>query len=379
MVLPLFMRGGKAISIPLTRHYILHIPLLPTLISLLIIGFLYNQIRPHPPYRPYIRRHDLTSSPFLVDPSLFLPPPPPKGKPPYLPEPLKPKPKHKDGNGNSGGMVIPNSVHYVYGLKEPKYGEEVEELPYYAYLAIRSALINLSPEKMYFHYKHLPRGPWMQLLLPHLTLVETEVPDQIYGNKLDHFAHKADVLRLLAMKYSGGIYLDIDIYVIKPFDDLLYHPTTLGMEASPDSRRTALDPEGLCNAIIISQPHSSFIDRWLSSYESFDGGNWAGHSVVKPWEIARTYPDEVQVLNERAFFWPMWHGEEIKKTHEEGSFDFEKTGQYAYHAWESIAMGYLSKLSPKSIRENDNSFNRMVRKFVSPEDDEVYRKWKGHD
>lgn len=32
----------------------------------------------------------------------------------------------------------------------------------------------------------------------------------------------------------------------KPFDDLLYYPTTLGMEASPDSRRSALDPEGLC-------------------------------------------------------------------------------------------------------------------------------------
>lgn len=67
------------------------------------------------------------------------------------------------------------------------------------------------------------------------------------------------------MKYSGGIYLDIDIYVYvskpliygenngwwkktstKPFDDLLYYPTTLGMEASPDSRRSALDPEGLC-------------------------------------------------------------------------------------------------------------------------------------
>lgn len=26
----------------------------------------------------------------------------------------------------------------------------------------------------------------------------------------------------------------------------MYYPTTLGMEASPDSRRSALDPEGLC-------------------------------------------------------------------------------------------------------------------------------------
>ncbi|WWD02590.1 hypothetical protein V865_000630 [Kwoniella europaea PYCC6329] len=376
MVLPLWMRGGKAISIPLTRHHILQLPLFPTLLLFFGLFILYNQIRPTPPYRPYhsssplsSKQYALSSSPFVVDPSLFLPPPP-INKPDYLPDPLPPKnPK----------MVIPNSVHYVYGLKDVKDGERGEELPYYAYLAMRSALINLKPENMYFHYKHLPTGPWWDLISPHLTLIRTEVPDQIYGKPLNHFAHKADVLRLLAMKYSGGIYLDIDIYVIKPFDDLLYFPTTLGMEASPDSRRSALDPEGLCNAIIISTPQSPFIDRWLASYETFDGGVWAHHSVVKPWELARAHPEEIQVLSERAFFWPMWHGEEVQKVHEEGEFDFDKTGQYAYHAWESLAMGYLSKLSPRSIRENDNSFNRMVRKFIGPEDDEVYKRWKGED
>jgi hypothetical protein len=40
---------------------------------------------------------------------------------------------------------------------------------------------------------------------------------------------------------------------VKPFDDLMYFPTTLGMEASPDSRRTKLDPEGLC----VSHPKNS--------------------------------------------------------------------------------------------------------------------------
>jgi hypothetical protein len=33
---------------------------------------------------------------------------------------------------------------------------------------------------------------------------------------------------------------------VKPFDDLLYFPTTLGMESATDSRRSKLDPEGLC-------------------------------------------------------------------------------------------------------------------------------------
>jgi hypothetical protein len=46
-------------------------------------------------------------------------------------------------------------------------------------------------------------------------------------------------------------------------------------------------------------------------------------------ELARNYPTELQVLSSRAFFWPMWHGEEIQYTHERDDYDFRKTGQYA--------------------------------------------------
>ncbi|WVQ81807.1 hypothetical protein IAT38_003934 [Cryptococcus sp. DSM 104549] len=370
-MLPYWVRGNKNIAIPLSKKRSLTLPPLPTLLLLLATGFLLSSLlrsSPHPSY--YTPPHDrprLTSSPFLIPPEKFLPPPP-VDRPPYIPEPTAPK---------KPGMVVPDAVHYVYGLKPVKEGEKGEELPYYAYLAMRSALLNLRPSVVYFHYQHLPTGPWWDLIRPSLTLIPTQVPESIYGRPLAHFAHKADVLRLLAMKYSGGIYLDIDIYVTKPFDDLLYYPTTMGMEASPDSRRHALDPEGLCNAVIISAPNSTFIDRWLAAYDNFDGGVWARHSVVLPWEIARAHPHEVQVLNERAFFWPMWHGDEIKKTHETNEHDFKASGQYAYHAWESLAMGYLSKLSPQSIRDNDNSFNRMVRAFVGPEDDATYRRWKG--
>jgi len=63
------------------------------------------------------------------------------------------------------------------------------------------------------HYEHLPTGPWWDLIEPHLTPVKTVVPETYLGRELKHFAHRADVLRLLAMKHSGGIYLDIDMFV----------------------------------------------------------------------------------------------------------------------------------------------------------------------
>ncbi|KAJ9113659.1 hypothetical protein QFC22_005968 [Naganishia vaughanmartiniae] len=197
------------------------------------------------------------------------------------------------------------------------------------------------------------------------------------GKELKHFAHKSDVIRLEALLVSGGIYLDIDVFVTRPFEPLMYHPTTLGMEASPDSRRTELEPEGLCNGVIIAANGSEFLKRWRTTYETFDEGNWAGHSVVMPWQLARKYPSEVQVLSTRAFFWPLWSGNEIEKVHETDEYDFTASGQFGYHAWESLAMKYLSNLSPEKIRTVESSFNKMVRPYIGPNDDVIFRKWKG--
>lgn len=63
------------------------------------------------------------------------------------------------------------------------------------------------------YYKYKPVGPFWDLIEPHLTLIEIDPPEDIFGNKLTHFAHKADIVRLYALKGSGGIYLDVDVYV----------------------------------------------------------------------------------------------------------------------------------------------------------------------
>lgn len=44
--------------------------------------------------------------------------------------------------------------------------------------------------------------------------------------------------------------------------------------------------------------------RWLDSYADFDRSLWATHSVARPWELARKYPNEIAILDKKAFFWP---------------------------------------------------------------------------
>jgi hypothetical protein len=37
------------------------------------------------------------------------------------------------------------------------------------------------------------------------------------------------------------------------------------------------------NAVIVSAPHASFVERWKASYETFNEDEWAQHSVDEPW------------------------------------------------------------------------------------------------
>ena len=123
-------------NIPFGNHA-LPVPLVPLLLLCLAVGYIFASWTGSGHAQ---RPAGLTTSPSLIPPSKFLPPPPPPARPDYIPAPVAPK---------RSDMVVPNAVHYVYGLKPVPPGGQPEELPYYAYLAIRSALINLKPEKMF--------------------------------------------------------------------------------------------------------------------------------------------------------------------------------------------------------------------------------------
>ena len=134
------------------------------------------------------------------------------------------------------------------------------------------------------------------------------------------------------MKYLGGVYLDMDIFLyvlishpvrslilsIKPLDDLFYSPTTMGMQGLN---------YGLCAGILISSPFSSFIARFLDSYHHFYGDDWDFNSVQNSLRIARRYPDELQILTEQAFFYPD-SGDGRPFVNDE--WDFDASGQYVY-------------------------------------------------
>lgn len=130
------------------------------------------------------------------------------------------------------------------------------------------------------------------------------------------------ILRLEALKLYGGIYLDLDVFVIKPFAPFYNRTMVMAQEAEHDAL-DRLEPSGLCNGVIMAQPYARFIvrtyflrysqqlinadhrqTRWLDSYKTFDDKLWKEHSVSVPWRLAKQHPDDITILNRKAIFYP---------------------------------------------------------------------------
>lgn len=115
---------------------------------------------------------------------------------------------------------VPPYLHYVFGL-HPTFGGKPFNLIYY--ICMTSALETLKPSVLYLHYVYPPSGFYWEEFVRNvqdqgrtkLELRKVRDVTEIYGNPVWHFAHKADVIRLEALKEFGGIYLDVDVLVTR--------------------------------------------------------------------------------------------------------------------------------------------------------------------
>lgn len=78
--------------------------------------------------------------------------------------------------------------------------------------------------------------------------------------KIGKYAFVADYVRLYALYEYGGIYLDTDVEVIKPFDDFLNDPAFIGYE---DNAKYIC----LQTGVIGAQKNNIIIKNWLQYYE----------------------------------------------------------------------------------------------------------------
>jgi hypothetical protein len=255
--------------------------------------------------------------------------------------------------------LIPKILHYCFGMS-PDFGGKPWSLVHY--VCLKSAVERIQPKDVLFYCEHEPAGPWWELTKPMVTVEKIAAPREIFGNPLLHGAHRADVVRLTKLLGSGGIYLDADVFVHRSFDPLLGHPAVLGEERIDGA------VVGLCNAIILAEAGSAFLQRWHAEYRWFRSKGhdayWDEHSVRLPYELAKKHSDEVAILPHTAFYWPTFEEQDIKRIFNSAD-SIDLTNVYANHLWESPAWErYLEHLMPRRVRAVNTNFHAWARPML---------------
>src|SRR5574344_176898 len=130
--------------------------------------------------------------------------------------------------------------------------------------------------------------------------------------QLKKWAFAADYVRLYALYIEGGIYLDSDVEVFKPFDVFLNNRFFCGTEAFDYLNQTQFDMEA---AIMGAEIGNTFIKKCMSYYEDNhfikSDGSYDNQTNVMPKVISRIaeqygyqYIDQFQKLEQELSIYP---------------------------------------------------------------------------
>ena len=180
------------------------------------------------------------------------------------------------------------------------------------------------------------------------------------------YAHQADFIRLRALLEHGGVYADIDTLFVKPYpEEFFSKPCVMGRENVPGDR------ESLCNALILAEKDSVFIERWLSRmYEVFDG-SWNRHSCIEPSLLSKEMPGEIDVVDREYFFhYPCTVAGLASLL---GKVDMPAEKVCSIHLWSHLWWDpsltdflhfHNEMLTEEFIRKYDTTYNLLARPFL---------------
>jgi mannosyltransferase OCH1-like enzyme len=158
----------------------------------------------------------------------------------------------------------------------------------------------------------------------------------------EKYAFVSDYVRFWALYNHGGVYLDTDMFIIRPFDDLLNHKVFFAWE-------TAVNKNISCGAIgaIPGQP---FIRRILNYYDSLQFRTGSIPDLVVPGIVRNCYDEypfreEITIFPFEYFYpFPYEQKENIKSF-----IQYATENTFAIHLW-NISWGtWQAKLKDRIL------------------------------
>jgi len=172
-------------------------------------------------------------------------------------------------------------------------------------------------------------------------------PAMFDGFELKHFQYKADVSRLELLYEHGGVYLDIDMIIIRPFHEVFNsgHSFYISEEREGSNGRGS---GALINAFLAAKPKNEFIKLWLNEFKSgLRLGIWAHHIRDSNKQLIDSHPHYMHKYRIRILDWKMfmplhWQDTEAFLRSETVPYEFPSES-YGTHLWETILGDIMRK------------------------------------
>ena len=220
---------------------------------------------------------------------------------------------------------IPKVIHLLF------FGET--DFLNYHYECICAMMKNMPDYPIIIYNKKEPQNnPYWDKVKKKVTIEKIDVPEYFDGFKLNYFQYKADVVRLEILYEKGGIYLDIDMLIIKNFENIIN--TGKDLYISEEGGKGG----GWINAFIAAKPKNEFLKICLENFKTgFRMENWAWHMRDGNRQLLEKHPHyslkyNIEILESKYFF-PFSWTEREKFIHIEDNLNEEI---YGIHLFETI-------------------------------------------
>ena len=249
---------------------------------------------------------------------------------------------------------VPNIVHYIW------YNDKPSPFKFHHMLSVLSAHKFINPTEILFHTDNEPVGTYWDRVkkLPKFKVVKRAPPKTLFGEAVrppKFYTSHSNVDRLKVLSEYGGIYLDLDVLVTKPFDELRRYVCTVGQEQETKA----------CGSIIVCSNTSFFLYMWMNAYlDDYRIDEWAYNTGKVPFNLARRYPHLVNMeptrLNRPNF-------NELDKIWGPNTFNWQDN--YAVHIWYRLwkdRSPHYKGVEPdeENVKTLNNTFGQMARTIL---------------
>lgn len=172
-----------------------------------------------------------------------------------------------------------------------------------------------------------------------------EVPRAFYAKwpnyELQAGHHMSDKVRLYALQQYGGLYLDTDVYCLRPLN--LIGKTKVIMANQHNSKTSKKLNNGI---IFVPSPHHPFIKCWIEHYkQATEIGFWDQRSVSFPYQLAKEMPESIdyETYSYKQFHGAGWRGNDYHAEDDKMPSWFNENAKSAYF-WHCIGSGPIQPI-----------------------------------